>query len=187
MVKQSKTYIAEQQSHYLKRVFLWTAVMLVIFFMGIFITGSKSNYFTVAAGVLVMAVALYLSRYIGFKHFKDGHAKWAEIIENEGKDYGIIHSAIMPNEKYSAYFEHIVLTGRAFYFLTYNEKMIQKAHIDLENKLVNKGIDYTQVSFLVLKDEADVIKVMKMIKQNTPTVESAEVEAQIQIINDLLM
>ena len=187
MIKQCKTYAADKQSYYLKRVCLWTIVMLGIFFIGILITGSKANYFTVAAGVIVMAVALYLSRYIGFKHFKDGHAQWAQIMEDESSDYAVFHSAIIPNEKYTAYFEHVILTGNAFYFLTYDEKMIQKAHIDLENKLVNKGIDYAQILFFVLKDEADVKKVMETIKQNTPTVESAEIERQIRIINDLLM
>jgi len=138
MVIQEKEYIKKQKSKYLKGTIFWTALVIGIFVCGLVIMGKRETYFTVFAGVLVVGAALNVTRLIGFGKYKDGDEKWAVYLEKMKGSYDIFHSAIIPDNRGTVYFEHVVITSKSIYFISYDDACVKKNRLWLENKMQSK-------------------------------------------------
>ncbi len=186
MIVQGCHYIEEQKKKYLKHTLIWTAVVAVLFGIGLFLAGKRENYFTVIAGVLVLGIALNLSRYIGFRKFKDGKEVSAKILEGMKGSYDLFHSAIIPDARGTAFFEHIVVTSRSMYFISESSEMIKKYRLCLENKLASKGIPMKSIHFVHVDNEVQIKNLAIKIEKDA-CYTNEKLGEYTKVINDLLM
>lgn len=186
MVVQEKDYVEKQKKKYFKGLAIWTLAVLGVFFVGIFAFGSRKNYGTVVAGVLVLGMALNLSRYIGFSRFKDGNKEYAEILEGMKGTYNLFHSAIIPDTRGTSFFEHIVVTSRSIYVINYDANQFKKTRLALENKLQNKGIEIKQIHCVTVNSPVEVKNLALKIEKDACFTDP-KIEEYTRIINELLM
>lgn len=184
MVIQGCHYIQEQKKKYLVRTLIWMAIVALLFLTGLLVANKRENYFTVIAGVLVLGIALNGSRYIGFGRFKDGDEKNAKLLEKIKGHYYLVHSAIIPDNRGTAFFEHIVVTSGRIYFISTSAEMMKKYRLTLENKLITKGIPLEALCFI--GDKALTEDVRWAIEEDASEVDK-NLEDYAKIINDLLM
>lgn len=186
MVAQGCHYVQEQKKKYLGRTLIWMAIVALLFFTGLFLEGKRENYFTVIAGVLVLGIALNLSRYIGFRKFKDGKEEVAKLLEDMNGSYHLFHSAIIPDTRGTAFFEHIVVTSRSIYFISQSAEMIKKYRLELENKLISKGISMKAIYFMPIENEEQVKNLIVEIEKDAYYTDE-NLGEYAKLINDLLM
>lgn len=186
MIIQEKDYIKQQKRQYLKRTVIWIALILGIYGTGIILTQSIKSYFTVFAGVLVIGAALHLTRWIGFSQFCDGKAEYAKVLEQIQGDFDLFHSAIIPDARGTIYFEHIVVTAKSVYMITYDEQMIKKNRLWLENKLKTKGIPIQATHVLAVKSLAEMQSLAARIQKETCFTKGKKNEYT-TIMNEMLM
>lgn len=186
MVLQEKDYIQRQKSKYLKGTIIWTALVIGIFIGGLVIMGKRESYFTVFAGVLVIGAALNVTRLIGFGKYKDGNEKWALHLENMKGSFDIFHSAIIPDSRGTVFFEHVVITSKGVYFMSYDEACVKKNRLWLENKIQSKGIDMKQVHVVTIKDEQAIKSLAAKIEKEALFTNGKQSEYT-TIINSMLM
>ena len=169
MILQEKNYIEQQKKKYLIRGVLWTMVVLSIFGIGLLLTGTRANLFTVSACLFAIVASLFITRYISFSRYKDGDLKRAQLLENMQGRYHIYHSCIIPYTKGTAYFEHMVVTAEKIYFIAYTKEQVQKYRLCVEEGLGAKGIGPKRLCFLVAKDDYQMESHMKRIEKETVT------------------
>lgn len=186
MVIQGCHYVREQKKKYLTHTLIWLIVVAILFISGLLLVGKRENYFTVVAGVLVLGLALNLSRYIGFRKFKDGREEEAQLLEEMKGSYHLIHSAIIPDTKGTAFFEHIIVTSKRIYLISYSKEMIKQYRLQLTNKLMTKGIALRSLSFITIEDKEELKDLILEIEEDA-YVTDQNLEENARIINDLLM
>lgn len=186
MVEQGCHYVQEQKNKYLVRTLIWMAIVALIFCTGLLLEGKRENYFTVIAGVLVLGIALNLSRYIGFRKFKDGKEEEARLLEEIRGHYHLVHSAIIPDTRETAFFEHIIVTSRRIYFIGYSTEMIKKYRLPLEKKLMSKGIGIKSLCFIAVENKEQLKDLIIEIEEDAYDTDK-NLEEYAKIINDLLM
>lgn len=186
MIQQEKDYIARKKKKYLTQTIIWSLGVACIFLIGLIVMGNRESYFTVFAGVMVMGVALNLSRWIGYRRFQDGNVLYAQSLEEMKGSYILFHSAIIPDVNITAYFEHIIVTTKNIYILSYDEERIKKHRIWLENKLQSKGLELKQIHFILLNSLDGVKNIVEQVEKDTCSVDE-ELKENAKIINDLLM
>lgn len=186
MVKQERDYIYNQKKKYLTHTLIWTAAMLVVFATGIFLTKSRANYFTVVSGLMAMGLALNLTRFISFNKFRDGDKEFAQYLENMKGSLNIFHSAIIPDTRETVLFEHIIVTARSIYFLSYKSENISKNRLWIENKLTAKGIDPKTIHFVQVDSLVSIKNNVAKIEKDA-CMTSEKLMENTQIIQNLLM
>ncbi len=186
MIVQTCDYVQRQKKKYLKHTFIWGLVVAVIFGLGLILAGKRENYLTVIAGVLVLGIALNLSRYIGFRKFQDGKLSYAKILEGMKGSYHLFHSGIIPDTRGTAFFDHIIVTSRSIYFISQDHEMMKKYRLTLENKLMSKGVPMKAISFNEVETEVQVKNLAVKIEKDA-CYSSEKLEEYTRIINDLLM
>ena len=186
MIAQKYGYILNQKRKYLKHTLIWGIIVAVIFFSGLLILKKRETYFTVMSGVMVMGVALNLSRYIGYSRFKDGNKDYANVFDNIKIDNYIFHSAIIPNVNNTAFFENIIVTNNNIYFIAETEERSDKYRLMLENVLKNKGIALQNILFYYSEDIIQVEKLVKQIEVNDIS-NMERLEEYKRIVENLLM
>ena len=186
MVVQTCDYVERQKKKYLKHTLIWAVVVAFLFGAGFVLAGKRENYLTVIAGVLVLGIALNLSRYIGFSKFHDAKISDAKILEGMKGSYRLFHSAIIPDTRGTAFFEHIVITSRSIYFIGQDSQMIKKYRLGLENKLMSKGVPMKGISFNQVESEVQVKNLVAKIEKDA-CYTSEKLDEYERIINDLLM
>lgn len=186
MVLQEKDYIKKQKSKYLKGTIFWSISILVVFGLGIVIMQSRESYFTVFAGILVIGAALNLTRWIGYGKYKDGNSTYAELLEKMKGSFNVFHSCIIPYTGSTAYFEHIIITSRSVYFITYNEEQQKRNRLSIENKLQSKGISMKQVHVVVVKNLIEMKNLILKIEKDACYTSNHQ-EEYTTIINEMLM
>lgn len=186
MVLQEKNYIKKQKNKYLKGAIIWTILVIGVYATGMILIGSRASYFTVFAGVLVVGAALNITRFIGYGKFHDGDEAMAQILENMKGSYDIFHSAVIPDNRGTAYFEHIVITSRSIYLITYDEVKLKKFRLWLENKLASKGIPMKHIHIMAIKDSVAMKNLAIRIEKDA-CYTSNEQEEYTKIINSMLM
>lgn len=165
MILQEKNYIAKQK----KKYFIWgiclTIVVFGIFGVGLWITKTRANLFTVSACVMAIGAALFITRWISFSRYRDGNEEIANLIETLPDEVQILHSAIIPYAKGTAYFEHIVVTGSKIYLIAYTKKQVEKYGAAVQEVLETKGILRKQLCFLVIQNVEQMKKYMPKIEE----------------------
>lgn len=187
MVEQGCHYVQEQKYKYFVRTLIWIAVVAFLFAVGLLLEGKRENYFTVIAGVLVLGIALDLSRYIGFRKFKDGKEEIARLLEGIQGHYHLVHSAIIPDTRGTAFLEHIVVTSERIYLISYDDKVIKKYRLLLENKLISKGIASQLLRFKVVQNQQQLEALITAIEKDASYLNDNNLQEYTKIINDLLM
>ncbi len=186
MTLQNRNYISEQKKRYLRNTLLWTIVVVAAFFSGLIIFKTRESYFTVFSGVMVIGVALNFSRYIGFSKFKDGKEEYADLLESIKGNYKLFHSVIIPDNRGTAFFEHLMITSKGLYFLGYQDQVIRTCRLWLENKLASKGIPLEQMHFITLENTAHLKDIILEIEKDNGYLDE-RLEEYSKVINDLLM
>ena len=186
MIKQEKDYIRRQKKKYGIYTLIWTIVVLGFYGIGIIITGERANIFTIIAGFLVIGLALSLSRLCVYFKFKDGNTAYSELLETMKGSLSIFHSCIIPDTRTTSFVEHIVVTSRNIYFLVYDEEVLRKNRLWLENRLRAKGIELKQIHFIRLDHENSVKNAMIKIEKDA-CYTSEKLEEYTQLIQELIM
>lgn len=165
MVLQEKNYIAKQK----KKYFIWgsclTLVVFGIFGIGLWMTKTRANLFTVSACVIAIGAALFITRWISFSRYKDGKEEIANLLETLPEGVQILHSAIIPYAKGTAYFEHIVVTGSKIYLIAYTKDQVEKYGAAVQEVLEMKGILKKHLCFLVIQNVEQMRKYIPKIEQ----------------------
>lgn len=186
MVIQGCHYVQEQKKKYLTHTLIWLIVVAILFGVGVLIAGKRENYFTVIAGVLVLGLALNLSRYIGFRKFKDGREEEAKLLEDMKGNYHLVHSAIIPHTKGTAFFEHIIVTSKRIYLISYSREMIKEFRLQLTNQLMTKGIALKALCFITIESKEELKDLILEIEEDAYDTDN-NLGENAKIINDLLM
>lgn len=148
MIKQEINYIAKRKKKFLMMSFICGLVVAGFFITGLFIVKTRSNYFTLVAALFVLPLSQNMTRFISFSRFKDPDAEYGKLLEQMKGSYYLFHSAIMPDQTTTAFFEHVIVTSKSIYFLSYHEEIIQKYKIGLQSKLSAKGVALKNIHFI---------------------------------------
>lgn len=186
MILQEKNYIRQQKKRYLIHSCIWTGIVFVLFGLGLHLTKTRSNYFTISACVVAIVAALFISRFISFNRFKDGDEAKAGLLEKMKGSYQIFHSGIITTTSGTSYFEHIVVTSRSIYLISYDEEKMKKYRLAAEKSLVNKGISVKSIHFLVAKNEVQMKNITLRIEKDA-CVTGGKLEEYSKMINEILM
>ena len=186
MIKQETDYIKKQKKKYSIYTGIWTLVVVIVYGIGIMITGERANIFTIISGFLVIGLALSLSRLCVYLKFKDGNSREGEILETMKGSYSLFHSCIIPDARATILIEHIVVTSRSIYFLVCNEEVLKKNRLWLENRLKAKGIEIKQIHFVKLDTENNLKNTMVKIEKDA-CYTSEKLEEHTQLIQELIM
>lgn len=186
MIKQKKNYIEEKKKNHLVKALIWAAVIIIIMVAGILLLDTRSSYFTVVAAVLVLPLALHITRFLAFRKYKDPNPKHAGVLEHMKGHYGLYHSAIIPDTTCTLYFEHIVVTTKNIYFISKNQEMIQKAKPILSLRLGNKGIQNSKLHFIYVENGKTIKNATIRIEKDACQVGEA-LENTMKIIDGMLM
>lgn len=186
MIIQEKNYIDKQKKKYLKGTFLWLFIIAAVYCAGLLITRTRGSFFTVFSGVLVIGAALNFTRLIGYGKYKDGHLEWATRLEQMKGGYDLFHSCIMPDTRGTYYFEHIIVTSRSIYLLSYEDTMIKRGRLGLENKLMSKGIPNKSIHIVAVHNEGEVKALCSKIERDA-CFTSTKKDEYTTIINEMLM
>lgn len=186
MILQETNYIKKQKKKYLIHSCIWTAVVCVLFALGILLTKTRSNYFTISACVMAIVAALFISRFISFSRFKDGDEEVACLLNRMKGSYQIFHSGIIIDASGTSYFEHIVVTSRSVYLIGYDEAKVRKNRLAAEKSLVNKGIPAQCIHFLIAKNKVQMKNIALRIEKDA-CVTNEKLEEYSKMINEILM
>lgn len=186
MVIQEKDYLKKRKRSYLKASGCWVALMGAIFITGLVVTKSRNSYFTVFSGVIAIGAALNLTKLIGILKYKDGSKEYAEYLEEMKGNYNIFHSSLIPNAQGIIYFEHIVVTSKRIYFITYQETCMKKNRLEIENRMMAKGIESKNIQVIWIKDKMAMKELVRHIEKDE-TYESNKKDEYTTIINGMLM
>ncbi|MBP3887481.1 MAG: hypothetical protein J6F30_07470 [Cellulosilyticum sp.] len=193
VILQEKNYIAQQKKKYLIYSIIWTAVVLVTFGVGLLITKTRANLFTVSACLTAIVAALYITRLISFSRYNDGDFERANMLESISGNYHIYHSAIVPLEKGTAPFEHIMVTESKIYFIAYTKQQITQYREDIKVLLGQFGIASQHLCFLVAQDVSQMKQHTNRIKKEMETISKHQgegtdyLEAYSKKISEILM
>lgn len=180
MIKQEKNYIKKQKKKYLLAGIVWSLIVLIIFGIGLLLTGTRANLFTVCACVIAIVASLFITRFISFSRYHDGDEAYAKLLENMTGDYALFHSAIIPGQKGTAYFEHVVVMNQVIYFISYTKEQVKQYRTWIIDGLSLKGIGAAHVHFIVAKDikqmEQHVARLQKAILDHPNDVHSEQSE-----------
>ncbi len=183
MIKQEINYIAERKNKFLKMALIYAAIIIVIYTAGILIVKTRSSYYTLGAALFVMPLAQNIVRFMSFNRFKDPSVEFGAVLEAMKGSYHLFHSAIIPDHTVTVLFEHVIITSRSIYFLTYDENIILKHKSWLQNRLTAKGITLKDIYFIhithmssiknaALKIEKDACYRGEMLDQHTKIIEA---------------
>ena len=186
MVAQKYGYILAQKRKYLKHTLIWGIIVTVIFFTGLVILKKRETYFTVMAGVMVMGIALNLSRYIGYSRFKEGNSEYVDIFDEVKAEYYIFHSAIIPCSSETAFFENIIVTSSHIYFISEVSQRSDRYRLVLENALKNKGIALESICFYSVENISEAETIRLQIEKDSTT-NLPKLEEHKRIVENLLM
>lgn len=156
MIKQDRNYIAKRKKHFLMFSGIWAIMIIGFFLVGIAITKSKGNMFTVLAAVMTLGLAQNITRFVSFSRYKDPKEKHSKILDNMKGSVGIYHGAIIPDTTATVYFEHIIVTSRSIYFISQDKELIQKTKSWLSNRLVSKGVPSENIHFVTATDSKGI-------------------------------
>ena len=152
MILQEKNYIAQQKKKYLMYSVIWTIIVFALFGIGLLLTKTRANLFTVSACLMAVVAALFITRWISFSRYRDGDYERAELLEKMEGNYHIYHSAIIPLAKDVARFEHIIITENKIYFIAYTKAQVVQQREAVQELLANNGIASQYLCFLVAQD-----------------------------------
>ena len=197
MVKQEKNYIKRQKKKYLLAGIIWSIIVLIIFGTGLLLTKTRANLFTVFACVIAIVASLFITRFISFCRYHDCDEACAESLESMSGDYALYHSAIIPSNKGTAYFEHVAVTSQAIYFISYTKEQVMQYRTWIIEGLGSKGIGASHVHFIVAKDlkqmEQHVTRLQKTILDHPNSVHTDQAEEKGRLeeysnrMNEILM
>ncbi len=193
VILQEKNYIAKQKKKYWVYSIIWTAIVFATFICGLVITKTRKNLFTVSACLTAIVASLYITRLISFSRYKDGDLERAELLEKISGESHIYHSALIPLDKGTACFEHIMVTENKIYFITYTKEQVTKYGQSIQNLLGQFGISAQHVSFLVALDVSQMKqhanRITKEIenRNHTKSETSNKLETYSQKISEILM
>lgn len=186
MIKQEKDYIKKQKKKYGIYTLIWTVIVFGVFGIGIMLTGERANIFTIFAGFLVIGLALSLSRLCVYLKFKDGNAEYSTMLEQMKGHMHLFHNCIIPDARATILIEHIVVTSRNIYFLVYDEGVLKKNRLWLENRLKAKGMTFSEIHFIQLTHENSVKNAMMKIEKDA-CYTSERLEEYTRLIEELIM
>ena len=186
MVKQKKNYIAEKKKKHLIKAGMWGCIIFVIMVTGILLLDTRASYFTVVAAVLVLPLALHITRFVAFVKYQDPSIDQAERLEQIKGNYVLYHSAIIADPLGTFYFEHIIVTAKNIYFITKDQQVIEKAKPILAVKLENKGVSAKSLHFIHVSQGKTIEKIACKIEKEANQVDEV-LETTIKIIDGMLM
>ncbi len=186
MISQQSNYIKERKKKFLLGAMLWTALMLVVFFAGVFYLKTRNSHFTLVAALFVLPLAQNVTRFISFNRFKDPSPEAAEVIEGMKGSYHLFHSAIFTDSSATICFEHVIVTSKSIYFLTAREEVIEKYRSLIENRLEAKGISGKHIHFIHTRHTNSIKNAALKIEKDA-CYTSEGLEEYTKIIKNMLM
>ncbi|MEG1704261.1 MAG: hypothetical protein RR289_06980, partial [Niameybacter sp.] len=186
MIKQSKDYIKEKKKQHFIKAIVWALVIIAIVTIGYFYNKTSASYFTVAAAVLSLPVALHLTRYFAYGKYQDPQHKHSQMLDQMKGSFDVYHGAIIPDSTLTLYIEHIVVTSRNIYFIGKSQEMLAQAKPVLNLRMRNKGMEEAKLHYIYAENG-------KAIKNATVRIErdacftSEALEQNTKIIDGMLM
>ncbi|MBQ1274751.1 MAG: hypothetical protein U0L26_14150 [Cellulosilyticum sp.] len=189
MILQEKDYIHKKKKKYLILSIIWTSMVIAIFIVGLVLTGTRANLFTVSACLLAIVASLFITRCISFGRYKDGDKERAKMLEDLKGNMHIYHSGIVPYDKGTAYFEHILVTTEKIYFIAYTKEQVEKYGKWVQEVLGGKGISSKQIKFLVAQDKDQMKKHTDRIEKELENCDTQKnpIDVYSNKINEILM
>lgn len=115
--------------------------MIFIFIIGIIITKTRNNVFTVLAALLTLVVAQYGVQIISIIKYKDGDSKVAKTLSELPNNYVVWNSALLGDNIGMTFLEHIIITDKEIVcILDSMDKNYQANVKSMERIAQNKGI-----------------------------------------------
>lgn len=186
MILQEKDYIKRQKKKYSIHACIWTIIVFILFGIGVLLTGTRSNLFTISACLMAIVAALFITRLISFNRFKDGNEELVRYLEGMKGDYHLFHSGIVLDAKGTSYFEHIVVTSRNIYFISYDEQVVKKNRLRIEENMVSKGLSSKHIHLLVVSNEKQMKNIVHRIEKDAVYLDG-KLEEYSKIISETLM
>ncbi|MGL4344459.1 MAG: hypothetical protein ACRCTE_04610 [Cellulosilyticaceae bacterium] len=187
MIRQSQNYISHKKRKFLLFGIMWSVIVAAIFGIGLLKYDQRANTFTVVAAVLVLPLAQNFTRFFAFSKYRDPKRNHAELLEQLTGNYALYHGAIVPDAKYSLYFEHVIVTDSSLYFVAAHKQENDKYKTQLIQRLGAKGIGYSQVHFVYADTEKGLKAACAKIQKNMRGQESPQLEKNMHIIEGMLM
>ena len=166
MIKQEKDYLAKRKKAYASKSLLWATLVGSIFIIGWYVTQQRANHFTLGAAILVLPLALNVTRGMAYRKYRDADPKWAEVLEEMKGSYHLFHSVLIPDVTSILNYEHVVVTSRAIYMITSDETIKKETQASIEAKLEAKGIAKKQCHVLLVKEIDALKKVVRKIEKD---------------------
>lgn len=186
MIKQEKDYVKNKKKSYLKKSVLWGLCVIAIFGFSWYFTKQRANYFSLIAAVLVLPLALNLTRYISFRRFKDPDIEESKILDRMKGSYALYHSAIIPDTRETAYFAHLIITSRSIFILSDNKEGLQKSKIWVTQRFNSKGIELKNIHFIETNGIKSIKNAALKIEKDA-CYTSQELENRIAVIEAMLL
>lgn len=167
MVVQGRNYLRDKKKKHLIQLSIWGSLVFFTAVIGIVATGSRNNYFTVGAGLLIIPFAMHATQILTLLKYKDADPTYALQLEAMSGSYALFHSCILPDQRTTLFVQHIVITSRGIYSLDTDSERIQKVESLLKPRLVNKGIAEERMLFIHIKDRNTLEEIISKIEKET--------------------
>lgn len=187
MIKQSQTYIQDKKKKFLYLGIVWGIIVAIMFAAGVVKYGERANTFTIIAAVLILPFAQNLTRFFSFNRYKDPKNTYASLLETLRGEYALYHGAILPDQKYTFYFEHVVVTEDRIYFISGDKNKVSPYKTHLVQRLEAKGIGHSQIYFMYADTEKGLKSIKQTIQQDIDQNRSNNMEKNMHIIEGMLM
>jgi hypothetical protein len=129
-VIQEADYIKKRKLKYFTRTAISLSIMLGIFILGLILTKTRNNIFTLVAILFTLVVAQNGVQYISIIPFKDGSREVAKQLESLPHAYIVWNSALFGDSKGMTSIDHVLISDQHIYCI-----------LDKEHKNTSKNIE----------------------------------------------
>ncbi len=126
--------------------------MMIIFLIGIMITKTNKNLFTVIAALFTLVIAQYGVQFFSIINFKDGNEAIATALRNLPEDFIVWNSALLGDQIGMTVINHIIITDKDVICLYDEASKNSKKNIDTMKRIANnKGLE-EKVKFIKIEE-----------------------------------
>lgn len=162
-ILQEGDYISKRKRKYLIRTIISLGIMMIIFIIGLALTKTRNNMFTLFSVLFTLVVAQYGVQYISIMKYRDGDPEISKKLSDLPDIYIVWHSALFGDQKGMAFFDHIIITDKKIYCMT---DQVTKSYdgnvLHMKRIVENKGLK-NQVIF-IKNQKDDFIQLINTFK-----------------------
>lgn len=187
MIKREKDYLAKTKKKYIWGMVIWLIIMFSIFGIGYYLNGTRLNIFTVAAAVLVLPAAQYITLLLSLWKFKDPDLETSNKLELIKGNYSLFHSVLVPTQTIILYFDHIIVTGSKIYCIIDSTSDLSKTKEAFNKKISAKGIALKTIVYVDQSATKDMSGLFKKIETSAGVENLENLNEYTQLISQMMM